>query len=422
MLALVVCFLCSMSAAAVEAYTEYAAEDSTLTFYYDDLRSTRLGTTYDINIFPTWYSAGISESVAQVVFDPSFADFRPTTTEGWFHSMRNLKSIIGLEYLDTSQVTTMESMFTYCESMTSLDLSTFNTANVEDMTTMFLGCLNLTSLDLTSFNTSSLTNMNAMFWDCRKLTSIDLSSFNTANVTDMSQLFYCCTDLKSVDLSNFNTSNVTKMNEMFYICNSLDSVNLRSFDTSNVRSFFGMFANCRSLKHLDLSNFNTSSLVSLGWMFFECRELISVDLSSFNTDKVTGMDYMFLGDKKLTTVYVGNGWTTAAVTSSSNMFQLCTSIVGGKGTTYDADHLDAAYAHIDGGTSNPGYFTAGKIRGDVDGNGTVDMDDLTKLINYLLTNDATGINLVNAASCDGNDGVGMDDLTALISYLLTNQW
>jgi hypothetical protein len=62
------------------------------------------------------------------------------------------------------------------------------------------------------------------------------------------------------------------------------------------------------------------------------------------------------------------------------------------------------------------------LRGDVDGNGFAGMDDLTALINYLLTNDATGINLVNAASCDGNEGVSMDDLTALINFLLTNSW
>ena len=61
------------------------------------------------------------------------------------------------------------------------------------------------------------------------------------------------------------------------------------------------------------------------------------------------------------------------------------------------------------------------IRGDVDGNGIVGMDDLTALINYLVTNNATGINLANA-DCDGISGVGMDDLTALINYLVFNQW
>jgi hypothetical protein len=108
------------------------------------------------------------------------------------------------------------------------------------------------------------------------------------------------------------------------------------------------------------------------------------------------------------------------------MFMNCTSLVGGQGTTYDDSHIDKTYAHIDGGPSNPGYFTdknAG-LRGDVNGEGNVNMDDLTALINYLLTSNSTGINMANAASCDSPSSttVSMDDLTALINYLLTNMW
>ena len=44
--------------------------------------------------------------------------------------------------------------------------------------------------------------------------------------------------------------------------------------------------------------------------------------------------------------------------SSTSMFAGCTSLVGGAGTKYNANHKDKTYARIDGGTSNPGYFTA----------------------------------------------------------------
>lgn len=60
-------------------------------------------------------------------------------------------------------------------------------------------------------------------------------------------------------------------------------------------------------------------------------------------------------------------------------------------------------------------------RGDLNCDGKVNMDDLTELINYLLTSDATGIDL-SGADCDLNGSVGMDDLTTLINFLLTNQW
>ena len=59
--------------------------------------------------------------------------------------------------------------------------------------------------------------------------------------------------------------------------------------------------------------------------------------------------------------------------------------------------------------------------GDVDGNGYVTMDDLTRLINYLVFNDATGMNMTNADT-NLSGGVGMDDLTTLINYLVFGVW
>ena len=63
----------------------------------------------------------------------------------------------------------------------------------------------------------------------------------------------------------------------------------------------------------------------------------------------------------------------------------------------------------------------GGVRGDVDGNGNVNIDDVTVLIDYLLTSDATGLDL-NSADCNNDGKVNIDDVTALIDYLLTSQW
>ena len=59
----------------------------------------------------------------------------------------------------------------------------------------------------------------------------------------------------------------------------------------------------------------------------------------------------------LETIYVSNKWSTAAVEYGSDLFSNDTNLVGGAGTTYDVNHVDFSYAHVDGGTSNPGYFT-----------------------------------------------------------------
>jgi hypothetical protein len=106
-----------------------------------------------------------------------------------------------------------------------------------------------------------------------------------------------------------------------------------------------------------------------------------------------------------------------------NIFYLCWSLVGGQGTVYDDAHHDGDYAHIDGGPDNPGYFTlkTDYMRGDVDGNGEVDIDDATMLINYLLYNVAEGINFENA-DCDLEGSIDIADATALINFLLYDTW
>ena len=257
-------------AAAVEAYACYTPSNTTLTFYYDNQRSSRTGTTYDLNTgnySPGWYTDGTYSNVSEVKFDPSFTNARPTTCHSWFRDMAQLQTIYGLNYMNTSAVTHMVSMFRGCSSLTVLDLSSFSTANVIAMGGMFMGC-------------------------------------------------------------------------------------------SNLR-----------------------------------------------------------------TIYAGSGWSTAAVEASAGMFYSCTSLVGGQGTTFNSSHVGIDYAHIDGGPSNPGYFTAKNagLRGDVNGDGSVNISDVTALIDYLLSGNASGINL-SGADTNQDNSINISDVTALIDYLLAGNW
>ena len=61
------------------------------------------------------------------------------------------------------------------------------------------------------------------------------------------------------------------------------------------------------------------------------------------------------------------------------------------------------------------------LMGDVNGDQAVNMDDLTALINFLLTGDESLI-VVELADCDDVEGVTMDDLTVLINFLLSGTW
>ena len=375
----------------------YAALDgTTLTFYYDTQRNTH-GTTYNLysgNTTPGWYSDNNYKTVTKVVFDASFKDARPTSTYRWLDGMSSLTSISGMkENLNTSEVTDMRFMFRNCSNLTTLDVSGFNTSNVTDMSDMFFGCSSLTTLDVSGFNTAKVTDMSYMFCACPSLTSLVVSGFNTSNVTNMNSMFRDCSSLTSLNVSTFNTGKVTNMGSMFYNCSKLTSLDLSNFNTANVTSMWGMFCSCSGLTSLDLTNFNTKKVTEMSWMFRDCSGL--------------------------KTIYVGDEWSTERVTSGTNMFFNCTSLVGGSGTRFDAGYVDHARAHIDGGTSNPGYLSRKLdfVMGDANGDGKVTITDAVAVVNYIL-NTTPGTFNVAAADVDGNGEITIADAVRIVNLIL----
>ena len=358
------------------------------------------------NANPAWYST-VKSALTKVVFHRSFSSVRPTSLCRWFASCGKLTAIEEISNLNTSEVTDMSNMFGSCSALTSLDVSSFNTSKVTNMSYMFYKCSALPSLDLSNFNTGNVTNMSYMFYNCSALPSLDLSNFNTSSVTRMDFMFNGCSSLETLDVSKFDTRNVTDMGSMFNGCSSLTSLNISNFNTSNVTGMINMFGGCESLTSLDVSKFDTRNVTSMKNMFNGCSSLTSLDLSSFDTNKVTRMDAMFQycsrltsldlsnfvtsnatnmsnmfdgcsalksldlsnfntsnvkdisdmfnGCSSLITIFCDNTWTA---TTSTNMFAGCTWLVGGAGTAFNVENpVDVKYAHPDGGTTNPGYFT-----------------------------------------------------------------
>lgn len=209
-----------------------------------------------------------------------------------------------------------------------------------------------------SFANYRPTDTSWWFFGCKNLSSISgLENLNTSNVTDMAYMFRECSNITELNVGHFDTSNVTSFTAMFMDCTNLRSIDVSNFNTASATYMVGMFGYCTNLTFIDVSKFNTSNVVYLNTMFEGCSGLTSLDLSSFNTSNVNTMQAIFQQCSNLTTIYVGDGWNTANVTDSWYMFEGCERLVGGRGTTYDPDHIDVEYAHIDGGPDNPGYLT-----------------------------------------------------------------
>ena len=77
-------------------------------------------------------------------------------------------------------------------------------------------------VNLNLLDTSDTTNMTSMFYNCAGLTCLDLSSFDTSKVTSTASMFSKCTSLSTIYASTkWNMANVTSSSSMFNACTSL---------------------------------------------------------------------------------------------------------------------------------------------------------------------------------------------------------
>ena len=228
---------------------------------------------------------------------------------------------------------------------------------------LFCNLNNVKEFKFYNFSTFKVKEFNYMFYACFLVTDLDISSFDTSYATYINGMFCECRNLQTIDLKNFDTSKVIDMRDMFGDCYSLSNINFGEFDTSSVTDMWHMFNGCTNLEKLNLSGFDTTNVTNMNCMFYQCTSLTELDLSFFDTKNVTDMEYMFSKCSNLKIIYVkeldgsGNaGWSTASIKNSNYMFLECEKIVGGNGTTYNAEHIDATYARIDTDGA-PGYFT-----------------------------------------------------------------
>ena len=354
-------------------YARLDRETQTLTLYYDKNKQTSDNAIY---ASPLWANYVERKAIQTVVFDESFKDARPKSCNAWFFCFEGLTKIEHLDYLNTSEVENMGSMFSKCTSLETLNLSSFNTEKVTNMFEMFVGSTNLRTINLAKgFIGSNVTDLNGMFRGCASLTELDLSGSNAEKVKDMGWMFYGCDALSNLNLSGFKTGSLTDMRYLFSSCQSLESLDLSGFNTENVSSMVSMFSQCSSLRSLDLSSFNTSKVIDMNLMFYNCTNLESIDLSSFDTENLQRMDYMFCSCtklemldlssfatpnmtsmlsafqycKNLKTIYVTSAFTTDKVTEGRTAFAGCVNL-----PNYNPNKTGVEMAH----TGEGGYLTA----------------------------------------------------------------
>lgn len=279
-------------------------------------------------------------------------------------------SVVFPATFNTSSATTMEGMFGLFDgSSPSIDISNFSFAKVKNMSKMFMGsqdefeasgCRGSYGVtDVTWPNLTAapeLTTLKSLFIHNCNIQKIKAPKITAPKLVDVSYAFADLGTVNSLDLDDFDTSNVENMEGLFAGNSSRFNTAYRakiSLNTSNVKNMSKLF-HYTYVSYLDLSDLDVRKVTNFS-KAFDYTWLYELDLTNWNTISATDMSNMFGGSTWLVKIYASDSFTTANVTSYNGIFRSLSAYRGQAGSAIPNDN-SIEYAHIDGGTANPGAF------------------------------------------------------------------
>jgi hypothetical protein len=224
-----------------------------------------------------------------------------------------------------------------------------------------LGILSCNNNQLTELDLSGNTQLEILSCSRNQLTELDFT-----NNVKLSQVFCDNNLLTTLDLSGKSE---------LIILNCYDN-QLTSFDVSGCTDLFQLYFYNNQIKGQAMEE------VVNGLPYHPYAYLVVVDLDNEMEQNVITTDQVAVARAK--------GWSVEAIS--------------------EEDFLPYN-----------GTETAEGLLGDVNGDGSVKIGDVTALINYLLGNETSDINLA-LADCNHDDKVSIGDVTTLINYLLSGSW
>ena len=193
------------------------------------------------------------------------------------------------------------------------DVSHLDTSNFTSMDSMFRNCYLLTELDVSHFDTSKVTSMSYMFKGCSSLTSLNVSGFDTSKVTSMYEVFMG-SGVQKINLRGWNVENVLTMGKMFESCSSLATINLKEWNAIKCTYMANIFDYCVAIQNI----YGLSTLVKAA-----CQEMpsfmmlpdIDLDLSGWDTSGLKRLNLAFYRSSLKTIDCSGDGWNNVNVSN-----------------------------------------------------------------------------------------------------------
>ena len=342
----------------------------------------------------------------------NFAGFSvPSSVTYWDCGFNNLTSLPALPG-------GLKTLYCYHNKLTSLPTL--------PATLEVLECNNNQFTLLTIKNLNNLRSLRAE--DNPKLTTLDcsnnaLTSLNVSNNTALTSLNCSYNKLASLNLqgltalqriecqnNSLTSLNVSALSNLTYLhCgyNNLSSLNVSTNNRLN-----SLFCNGNQLTSL-----NVQGCQSLATVYCGANKLTSLSFQGCNALNTINMVKNQIKDTEMTSM-VGSLRTLPS--GSQGTLQVLDPTSSSEGNVFsDANVRTARAKNWIPYKWQGGVFveiTAGSVRGDVDGNGVVDIDDLNIVINIMVKK-ATMAQWPKA-DIDGNGDVDIDDLNIIINIMV----
>ena len=187
-------------------------------------------------------------NLTKILVGSNFDTQMTTDYEKMFYNCSNLSSINGIKFNNNKKIIkTMKSIFEGCSSIKNIDLSNINTQSMQmdGMSSMFKDCSNLENLTFgTGFrlgSNASGNNLSYMFSGCEKLNILDLSTFEKESksgsntpVINITDTFKNCKNLKTIIAKTNFVSPTAVGSEAFLNCDNLEGGCGTRYDDSGI--------------------------------------------------------------------------------------------------------------------------------------------------------------------------------------------
>ena len=343
----------------------------------------------------------------------------------------NLATITGLA--DCRAITHLD-----CEDCSITSLPGVN--NMSNITTLLarnnkLNALSVTyKSTLTNLNVRGNTTLTVLHCNSNDLTTLDVTGctalsalycFSNANLASITGLADCkaithldCEDCAITSLPGVN--NMTNIATLLARNNKLTTLevtnksNLENLRVSGNTTLTTLKCFNNALTSLDVTSCSAMTLMSC----------YGNQLTTLSVEGCTALNALYCYQNKIS----GTGMTTLVnslpTRSSSNKGELRAIFNDGENNSMTEAQITTArnkYWLPKKYNGSAWVDMTASTRGDVNGDGSVNISDVTALIDYLLTGNASGISL-SGADCNQDSSVNISDVTALIDYLLSGTW